>query len=221
MISCLDQLCLDALLMTLEKATSIALFTAHAPDMGAKTAIVIGVTRGGTTMIAGAVRGFGFFYGNELPVNNEDPEFSYKPLKHMKSTIQKRNEEYSLWGWKFPMAANYLDDLFPELRNPYLIIVTRDLAATASALTRWHSREPTRALAEVLLQSERNLSLALRWRVPTLLVSYERASLYRDAFLSELESFLAVPLVVDRSRLLAFMEPGTYKSFDEIVLSLP
>src|ERR1700722_12434762 len=91
-------------------ATSIGLFPGDNAQ-SAKTAIVFGVARGGTSRAAGAVGGHGFFLGNALENNNEDLDFSYKSLEYMKKTISARNQQHNKWGWKFPAAANYLEDL--------------------------------------------------------------------------------------------------------------
>src|ERR1700722_17430936 len=136
-------------------ATSIGLFPGEA-TLSAKTAIVFGVARGGTSMAAGAARGLGFYMGHALE-NNEDLEFSYKSLEHMKNMIRARNVQYRKWGWKFPAAANYLDDLLAHVRNPHLIVVCRDLAATSAGHVRWHQRETSFAISDILLQTQKNI----------------------------------------------------------------
>jgi hypothetical protein len=208
--------------MPVHKSASVTLFDdKRTPASGPRTVVVFGVTRGGTSMIAGAVRGFGVFLGDNLPVNNEDPDFTYKSLPLMKASILARNEKFQSWGWKFPMAANYMEELMPVLRNPVFVIVARDIAATASALTRWHNRDRSAALSEALMQTQKNFMLALRWQTPTLFVSYERAVASPDVCLDELASFLDTPLTVDRSKLIDFMARGSYKSFEEVVLGAP
>jgi len=187
------------------------------PIVGPKTALVFGATRGGTSVIAGAVRGFGFFMGDNLPVNNEDADFVRKPIAAMKATIQQRNESFGNWGWKYPMAAAYLDELLPGIRNPVLIVVCRDIAAVASWQKGNLRKRVSAGLEYALLQNQKNLLLSLRWRLPSLFVSYERATGDASSFVSELGEFLGCSLAVDEARLLAYMERGGYKSFDEIV----
>ena len=168
-------------------------------------------------MVAGAVRGFGYFLGDDLLVNQEDENFYYKTDAHMVDTIARRNEHYRYWGWKYPLAAEYVERLMPVLRNPVFIIVGRDPIATSTSLVRWDDREPSGAIAETTLQTQKNLTIAIRLRRPTLFVSYERASLDTDTFLTEMEAFLDRPLIVDRSMLREFMTYGSYKSFEDIV----
>jgi hypothetical protein len=200
--------------------TCLPLFHKRPPRAAdCETVVIFGMTRGGTSMVAGAVRGFGYHLGEALLVNLEDQDFVYKTDEQMKETIRSRNEAHCLWGWKYPIATEYLDRLLPYLRNPVFIVVTRDLTATAAALTRWDDRDQAGALSEAIIQSQRNLTLAIRHRLPTLYVSYEKASLDTDLFLTELECFLGRPLVVERERLLRFMAPGSYKSYETVVLS--
>jgi hypothetical protein len=195
-------------------ATSIGLFPSDA-TLSQKTIIIFGVARGGTSMAAGAARGLGFYMGHALENNNEDLEFSYKSLEHMKHVIHVRNAQYRKWGWKFPAAANYLDELLPQVRNPHLIVVCRDLAATTAGHVRWHQREASFAISDVLLQTQKNIFLALRWRVPALLVSYEKSTLQPGRFIDELSRFLGEPVEVDREKLIAYLGPGKYRKFED------
>lgn len=203
--------------MTINRhATCIGLFPGD-PTSNTKTAIVFGVARGGTSMVAGAIRGLGFYMGDKLENNNEDLEFSYKSLDHMKQVIRRRDVQYRKWGWKFPAAVNYLDELLPHVRNPHLILVSRDLAATSAGHVRWHQREASFAISDILLQTQKNFLLAMRWRIPALLVSYEKATLRPGRFVDELSRFLGEPVEVEREKLVAYLGPGKYKKFEDVV----
>lgn len=205
--------------MNINGATSICLFSKDvAQSQKSRTIIVFGVTRGGTSMVAGVVRAFGIFMGDDLLVNQEDTNFYYKTDEHMLNVIEQRNAEHDLWGFKYPMAADFVERLLPAMRNPMFIIVARDVVATAGNLIRWDDREPSGALAEGAMQTLKNINLAIRLRLPTLYVSYEKVAQNRDGFLTEIEQFLGLPLIADRDRLQRFMEPGSYKSYEEVVL---
>ncbi len=202
-------------------ATSINLFGENKSPLEApNTVIIFGMTRGGTSMVAGAVRGFGYYLGEDLLVNQEDDNFFYKTDSHMKETIAKRNASHLYWGWKYPLAADYLERLLPGLRNPIFVIVARDPVATATSLVGWDDRDASGAIAESIVQMQKNIMLTIRLRRPTLFVSYERAARDTDLFLSELQAFLDRPMVVDRGTLRDFMVSGSYKSFEAIVRGL-
>jgi hypothetical protein len=164
-----------------------------------RTVCVLGAPRGGTSMIAGILRKVGVFMGDEInEANNEDHGFLahggrraifFKPeragekadfLAHAAKLVRSRNADHDLWGWKDPIAAHYISDLNPQLRNPVFIVVTRDLGAIAQ---REHIEEegagpPSRALSYLKFACEEYVMIAdfigARAR-PTLLVSYERA----------------------------------------------
>lgn len=205
--------------MNITGATSICLFSndaAQSPET--RTVIVFGVTRGGTSMVAGVVRAFGVFMGDDLLVNQEDSNFYYKTDEHMLGVIEQRNAAHGLWGFKYPMAADFVERLLPAMQNPVFVIVARDVVATAVNLIRWDDREPSGALAEGAMQTLKNVNLAIRLRLPTLYVSYEKVTQNCDAFLTDMEQFLGLPLIADRDRVLRFMQPGSYKSYEEVVL---
>jgi len=179
-----------------------------------RTYVCFGVARGGTSAVAGTMQRLGIFMGDELPNNYEDPRFGpgQAPAR-MRAAIAERNEAHDIWGWKFPAASNYLEGLSNDLRNPYLVVVFRDMAATMKAHMRWHNREITLAAHEILMQQQKNWFLVERWRVPTLLISYEKAILEPALFVREMAGYLGrpVPEGDQLDRLVAFLSPGSYK----------
>ncbi len=183
------------------------------------TVVVFGMTRGGTSMAAGAVRAHGYDLGSKLDVNLEDQDFFFKTDEHMKGAIRERNVRHRYWGWKYPMAADYLERLMADLRSPVFVIVARDVVAATQGLVRWDLRESSAALLDCAMQMQKNLVLAVRWRVPTLVVSYEKASADPQRLISDLGEFFRRPLLVDVERLIRFMQPGSYKSYEHIVTS--
>lgn len=155
----------------------------------------------------------GIFMGDNLKNNYEDSEFIRKQPEYMKAVIAKRNQEHALWGWKFPSAANYLEHLLPSVENPHLVVVFRDLVATMKGHVRWHNHSQGFAMQEILIHQQRNLSLVERWRIPTALVSYEKAILAPTLFTHNLADFLRVqrPDEDDQLEINEFLSPGSYK----------
>jgi hypothetical protein len=179
-----------------------------------RTYVCFGVARGGTSAVAGVMQRLGVFMGDDLPNNYEDPRFGPgRSPRDMRATIAGRNDAHDIWGWKFPAASNYLEGLANDLRNPHLVLVFRDMAATMKAHMRWHNREITLAAHEILMQQQKNWFLVERWRVPTLLISYEKAILEPRLFVQELAGYLdrPVPEGDDLDRMVAFLTPGSYK----------
>ena len=179
-----------------------------------RTYICFGVARGGTSAVAGTMQRLGVFMGEDLPNNYEDPRFGPgQSAQRLRETIAERNAAHDVWGWKFPAAANYLEGLIDSLRMPCLVVVYRDVVATMKGHVRWHNRRLAAAAHDVLLQQHKNWMLIERWRVPTLLISYEKAVLEPGLFVEEMAAYLGrdVPEGAALEEIVAFLRPGTYK----------
>jgi len=112
-----------------------------------KTFIVLGAPRGGTSLVAGALRLAGVFMGEKVSAsNNEDREFTIHDgnvelfssdaqkdsfLRTISSIIDRRNDSHFCWGWKDPISALYLFNIIQKVRNPHFVFITRDMSAIA------------------------------------------------------------------------------------------
>lgn len=189
------------------------------PDLGSpRTYVIFGIPRGGTSMIAGLARLSGLFLGDGLPNNHEDADFNFDlhhragqdPLAHILAAIERRDAAHEVWGWKYPRASRYLDEIRPQLRNPHLILVLRDPVAAGGRVIR-KGRDALETVQGHQQLQTRNLELIERWQVPTLLVSYERAADRPFRTARDLAEFLGMPAPTDRERVRAFVQPGTYQ----------
>lgn len=178
-----------------------------------RTYLIFGVRRGGTTSVALAAQNLGLFLGERYGVNLEDPAFreSYG-IDAIRATVAARNSEHNVWGWKHPQPMGYFDGIYPGLRNPRFIFVTRDLTASALGIAK---REPVAAagavdeVAGILL---RHLNLLRQLGRPTLFVSYEKLLLQPEAVIGELAHFIGMDY--DQSacdRIKAQIVPGHYQ----------
>lgn len=186
-----------------------------------RTYVTFGVERGGTSLVAGVVRALGLYLGDIPEGNNEDKAFHNKPLGQMKATIARRNQEYDVWGWKYPTAATYLPVLSKSIRNAFFIVVYRDVVATALSRAQWDGefirRNGRMSLHETNAMMNANTGFALATRRPVLLVSNEKATQHTSDLIDELAEFLYVDRPDDdlRKRILAYTEPGRYKNYDD------
>ena len=192
-----------------------------------RTFIIYGLIRGGTSMVAGVLRGFGLDLGSDLPDNHEDPRFvthagggdiwprAERNVK-LRETITARNAEKAVWGWKYPEAADYVDDIIGNLRNPHLICVFRDLASVTLAHERWHSVQGLRALNDLNLNVARNISLLSRADCPKMMISYEKALRHPDNFAKEITEFCGID-IDPKFDYRGFMQPEVYKKIEGFV----
>jgi hypothetical protein len=185
--------------LNLDKATTLE-----------KTFVVIGIPRGGTTMVARALACLDIAMGvpkAPIKANYEDPEFvdilhtsvvGNVDISRLRTLIAKRNDDRAVWGFKVPMAIISVRVLESELRNPHFVFVFRDLLASAMR---------NKISTDVDLPDVRPLDLLASIRIyhqlygqlwnflgstqsPCFLVSYEKAILNPELFVSCLARFV-------------------------------
>ncbi len=159
-------------------------------DAAQKTVVIVGVQRGGTSMVAGAVRELGVNLGKNLGNNHEDPLFLPKDIEAIRTVVAKRNAEFDVWGWKMPHTSEYLAKLAPELRNPFVIVVFRNLLAMAESQMKRSETIFETAFRFSLNRLIQVSSLVPELQCPMMLVNYEKAVAKPRQFVDELNEFL-------------------------------
>lgn len=183
---------------------------------GPRTYIVFGVMRGGTSMVAGVLRGMGLYLGPDIsPENHESAAFAHKPVLQVRQSIKQVNNEHDVWGWKFPKAADYLDRVWGDIRNPHLICVYRDPISNARGLNRWHPIGEIQAVHESLMRQQKNLAVTLMRHCPSLLISYEKAARNTTQFVAELSEWTGLPADQETFDFEGFMTAQSYKSIED------
>jgi hypothetical protein len=150
-----------------------------------RTYVVLGRTRGGTTMVAKALRAFKLHMGENLdPANCEDIEVTkflrQKSIGDLKAKFREWDSCHDVWGIKAPLIFNFIDQLDDAFRNPHFIFVMRDPAAIASRLLTARVISPEELETQVrsaLQMYVRILEYLGRMKRPTLFMSYEKAVL--------------------------------------------
>ncbi len=183
-----------------------------------KTFIVLGAPRGGTSLVAGALRLAGVAMGDDIdPANNEDRAFNFHDgnmstwsvefsntdyLAKIRNVIRARNDSHAVWGWKDPLAALYVSDVLSDLVNPQFILITRDITANimrerievSDSVRKADEGKLYLAKAEQALDLYRAaFALVQRTNAPTLFVSYDKACRNPEDFSRQLLDFISVP----------------------------
>jgi len=144
---------------------------------------VFGLYRGGTTMVARVLRELGVFMGDRMDPrgNEEDLDFQHADAPSVIELARERDAAHDVWGWKYPGAFLTVQDWYRSLRDPYFVVVFRDvLAAAQTELTSGNFDDLIQTTAMKLEHTAKLLefvSRAANEKLPTLLVSYERAAL--------------------------------------------
>jgi hypothetical protein len=185
---------------------------------GEMTVAVVGIPRGGTTMVAAAVDALGVDMGprdDMAAFHFEDQTMNRVDLDVRFKYVKQRNSEHAAWGWKDPTGIDSVRKIMFAVRNPRVIVVFRDMLATIQGEMRFddaHEIDPRRGFEQLV-------DMTLHWwtgllefvthtQVPTMLVSYERAIADPDLFVHELASFLGVDAnQAQRDEVLARISP--------------
>ncbi|NVJ97121.1 MAG: sulfotransferase [Alphaproteobacteria bacterium] len=173
-----------------------------------KTVVITGAARGGTSMVAGTVRELGINLGARLGENHEDPQFLPKDLDHIRSIVAKRNEDLDTWGWKMPHSLAYLDEIEADLRNPHIILVWRNVLATALSQVNRSGATIDNALAYSQARLQEMIEQLAKFKSPVLLVNYEQAVRDPEEFVNTLAEYLDVQVTADmKKNCLRFIDP--------------
>lgn len=190
-----------------------------APIAPQRTFIVLGVARGGTTMVAKALRELGIHMGDRLSAVQEDTDVC-RPMEEgdvpaLREVIARRDAAHGKWGFKRPGATSYIRDYQGEFRNPCFLIVFRDIFALTNRNRLSVGQDPLQGLKSAAQQYVKLAELASSLRAPTLLMSYEKALLDPAAFAAGVAAFAGVDDARLIERATGAVDPGNAQYLEE------
>jgi hypothetical protein len=178
------------------------------PAEWAYTVPVLGVARGGTTMVATVLDRLGIYMGprQELVGDHYENQAMKQPCWQTRADcVTNYNSKYARWGWKDTIGLPSFSELFPLIRSPRPVVVFRDIVASVQGNMRVDETTklvPPRSfeflLKDTMQQWNRLALLCLSPPCPILLVSYERAINRPEQFVSELADYLDVQITDDQ-----------------------
>lgn len=157
-----------------------------------RTIVVLGSPRGGTSMVSATLRKLGVMMGEKLGHQHEDRNFRRDvPLPMMIETIQHRNREHDVWGWKLPNSVYYVEDLLPYLRNPHFVAIFRNPYSISRSSAERDRRDYEVNLLQVAANhTKKVVDLLARLKAPAALTAFESAMANPDQFVRGLASFV-------------------------------
>lgn len=163
-------------------------------DRAQRTYIVLGAPRGGTSLMAGLLRIFGIYMGENLGHQHEDRVFRREtPLEEKLAAIAERNATYDVWGWKMPNTIHYIGDVLKHVRNPHFIVVYRNPLAIAKSSAERDGRPFTMQLLNVPINHYTKMNRFLMDDDnPVAFSSFESADQDKHRLLFGLVDFLGV-----------------------------
>jgi hypothetical protein len=177
-----------------------------------KTIIVIGVARGGTSIIAGSLKHLGLFMGNACDPVFEDTRLSLAFEKQAKekfeSVIVDYNNKHDVWAWKRPSSLNDLPSIAKKLRNPHFVFVFRDLLSVANRNKISMKHGVVGSLEAAFNDYKKIVRFIKKTSHPALLISSEKAVKYKKEFIESLIEFAALHPTAEQIELVnAFITP--------------
>jgi hypothetical protein len=111
------------------------------PAEWAYTVPVLGVARGGTTMVATVLDRLGIYMGprQELVGDHYENQAMKQPCWQTRADcVTNYNSKYARWGWKDTIGLPSFSELFPLIRSPRPVVVFRDIVASVQGLRYEH-----------------------------------------------------------------------------------
>jgi len=188
-----------------------------------RTVAVFGPGRGGTSLVAGCLRGLGVCMGvAPHPYKHEWSPIvrrakSKVDLVETHRNIQRMNASHRWWGWKFPSDVFHIEEVTALLRNPGFIIVSRDLTEIALSSLARQDVPFEISLQETAIVSHFIADRIGFWPWPILLVPFAEALREPDTLVEILCAFLQIsPGKSERKQAASFVQPLTrgYRPFD-------
>lgn len=178
-----------------------------------KTVIVLGVARGGTSMVAGALHHLGVSMGERLSAVYEDVALSeaveQNRTKDILSLIAHNNSAHSTWGWKRPSSIKHMPAWRGKFRHPFYVVVFRDLFAIANRNRISMLSDVMDNMRDAALQFEAILNFIAKVKEPTLLVSYEKAMADPKYFACNLSDFVGLGNEQAIHEAVGFIQPNS------------
>lgn len=161
-----------------------------------KTIIVVGVARGGTSIVSGVLNHLGVFMGNAQAPVYEDLRLSLAFEKQSKekfeTVIDDYNKQHGVWAWKRPSTLHALAKIARKVRNPHFVFVFRDMLSIANRNIISMHKDIAWGLKSALDDYSKIVKFINKSKYPALLISSEKAVKYKNDYIEALACFVGV-----------------------------
>jgi hypothetical protein len=150
-----------------------------------RTFVVLGVGRGGTSMVSGMLHKLGVYMGERMNPTYEDFDIKAAVKNNEKEDwlpaiapiIAERNAKHREWGFKLPRISRELEMLEGALRNPFFIFIFRDPVAVSVRNVLSANSEFAYSMRRTLKTFQIFATYMETTTVPYIAISYEKALL--------------------------------------------
>jgi hypothetical protein len=181
-----------------------------------KTIIVVGCARGGTSIVAGVLSSLGIFMGDNSgsPVFEDTKlaaAFESKNYQAANEIIDEYNLEHQIWGFKRPSSIDYLSKIHAMVRNPYYIIIFKDILAIGNRNSISMQSELIENMQAALGNYQKIIEfIQIKNPKAAMLVSAEKLLQHKGYFIEQLCIFLDLQVASDLvEKAEVFIEPNS------------
>lgn len=157
--------------------------------------VIVGVARGGTSLVAGVLDHLGVFTGDR----SNSPVFEDVALSNAFETgtdeealeiINKYNASHKIWAWKRPSSLEYLGRVDNLLTKPRYIFIFKDLFSIVERnQISMGQAEYSARLKKALDDYGKIIDFIEKKEPYAMLVSYDKAKRYKEKFINEVVTF--------------------------------
>ena len=91
--------------------------------------VVCGAMHSGTSLVAGSLKCLGVYMGEANNNRHEDTCFAKDAFNlDLLKIVGEREQQFDIWGFKWPYARNWFKELYPHLNKPHFIYCYRSLS---------------------------------------------------------------------------------------------
>lgn len=179
-----------------------------------RTYVVLGVSRGGTSAVAGLLNIFGVPMGRSgrAPLF-EDLRMNRalgRSLSEAYDIVEENNRDAAVWGFKgnaIPLTD--LDTVASKLRNPVFVVIFRDLLAIANRAKLSADRDIAWVLEKQAEQYSQIVQFIAAQEYYAVLLSFEKLNAYPEEVVNRFGPMTGLELTGSRKhRALEFIRPA-------------
>ncbi len=180
-----------------------------------KTLIVIGVARGGTSLIAGSLDHMGIFTGDSSgnPVYEDlrlAKAFEEGEYARAQEIINDYNSRFDVWAFKRPASVQYLTKLISMTRNPVLLIVFRDIFSIANRNKLSMKMGLVPGLQKALHDYNDIVEIIGKRYCDMYFFSYDKVMIHKELFIKELSELSSATCTSDTyAKVSEFIQPDS------------
>ena len=177
----------------------------------AKVVVVLGHPQCGTTMLTGILHILGVsMFDEDKPTYRtlEDKDFVSAFLEDdFADFVNRRNDKYPMWGFKYYGRRKQLSWMKKYLENPIYLAIFKNPVNVSRRRYGFTSR---RRLRNILIEMKEFVNTTIRYNLPVYILSYADACIDPERFVKELIEIVDIaPSDEQIAKAVAYIQPNT------------